>query len=303
MKPSSKPPNSPSPSREFPWDAWTEQLFAHALAADIGSGDITSMALVDEAARAGATLRAREPLVVCGGGIAARIFRMAGTGVDVQVLVEDGQRVESGADVLRVVGPARTLLAGERTALNVMQRLSGIATAASALVEKLAPYGTVLLDTRKTLPGWRALDKYAVACGGGTNHRMGLYDAILVKDNHLAFWNARHKGTLADAVRAARARFPAVKLELEVDTLDQLREALPARPDWVLLDNMTPAQVAEAAALCKGVCQTEASGGITAETAPLYAAAGANAISIGALTHSPRAADLGLDFDPVLPPA
>lgn len=287
----------------FAWDGWTEEQFRKALADDIGTGDLTSLALVDAGATARAVIRAREPLVVCGAELAMNIFGLAAdylgqqAGVWAEVLVDDGTAVEAGTDVLRVEGPARELLAGERTALNVMQRLSGIATATARLVARLAPYGTKLLDTRKTLPGWRHLDKYAVACGGGTNHRMGLYDAILIKDNHLAFWQGRGKGTLADAVRAARERFPDVKLEIEVDTLDQLREALPGQPDWVLLDNFTPAQVADAVSLCRGKCLTEASGGITEATAEAYAAAGVDAISIGALTHSPKAADLGLDFE------
>ena len=153
-----------------------------------------------------------------------------------------------------------------------------------------------MLDTRKTLPGWRALDKYAVACGGGTNHRMGLWDAILIKDNHLAFWREKGKGTLADAVRDARERRPGLKIEIEVDTLEQLRDALDGNPDWVLLDNMPPETVRQAVAMCAGRCKTEASGGITAETLEAYAATGVTAISVGALTHSAKAADLGLDF-------
>ena len=280
----------------FVMNAGEERMLRDALAEDVGSGDLTSLALVDEGVRARAVIRAREELVVSGGGIAAEVFRMAGE-VSAEVVAADGTRAAKGADVLRVEGPARALLAGERTALNVMQRLSGIATETAALVAKLAPHGTMLLDTRKTLPGWRRLDKYAVKCGGGTNHRMGLWDAVLIKDNHLAFWGGRAKGTLGDAVRTAREKSPAgVKIEIEVDTLEQLREALTGEPDWVLLDNFTPEQVREAVAICRGRCRTEASGGITAATAERYAEAGADAISIGALTHSPRAADLGLDW-------
>jgi nicotinate-nucleotide pyrophosphorylase (carboxylating) len=174
--------------------------------------------------------------------------------------------------------------------------MCGIATATAALLHLLDGLPTQLLDTRKTVPGFRRLDKYAVACGGGTNHRIGLHDAILIKDNHLAFWRANHKGTLADAVRAARAARPGLKIEIEVDTLDQLREALPGDPDWVLLDNMPPPMLREAVALCAGRCKTEASGGITAATLRAAAETGVTAISVGALTHSPRAADLGLDF-------
>ena len=147
------------------------------------------------------------------------------------------------------------------------------------------------------MPGLRRLDKYAVKCGGGTNHRIGLHDAILIKDNHLAFWRQKNRGSLADAVRAARQAYPGLKIEIEVDTLDQLKEVLPGQPDWVLLDNMPPATVAEAVALCGGACKTEASGGITKDNVREYARAGVTAISIGALTHSSRAADLGLDFE------
>ena len=175
--------------------------------------------------------------------------------------------------------------------------MTGIATATECLVRIVADYGTLILDTRKTVPGLRRLDKYAVHCGGGTNHRIGLHDAILIKDNHLAFWRQKNKGTLADAVRAARAAYPGLKIEIEVDTLEQLQEALPGQPDWVLLDNMSPQRVAAAVILCNGACKTEASGGITKDNVREYARAGVTAISIGALTHSSRAADLGLDFE------
>jgi hypothetical protein len=157
--------------------------------------------------------------------------------------------------LLRVTGPARALLTAERTALNLLQRMTGIATATECLVRIVTDYGTLILDTRKTVPGLRRLDKYAVKCGGGTNHRIGLHDAILIKDNHLAFWRQKNRGTLADAVRCARKAYPGLKIEIEVDTLEQLKEALPGEPDWVLLDNMSPAMVAEAVALCNGRLQ------------------------------------------------
>ncbi len=211
--------------------------------------------------------------------------------------MSDGEPAGAGAALLRVAGPARAILTAERTALNLFQRMTGIATATECLVRIVSDYGTQILDTRKTVPGLRRLDKYAVKCGGGTNHRIGLHDAILIKDNHLAFWRQKHKGSLADAVACARAAHPGLKIEIEVDTLEQLREALPGRPDWVLLDNMSPATVAEAVAICGGACKTEASGGITKENVREYARAGVTAISIGALTHSVKAADLGLDFE------
>ena len=273
------------------------ELIARALAEDVGPGDATTLALVDATATAAARIVARHPVVVSGMGIATEVFRSADPALKVEILVPDGAEAASGTALLRVQGPARALLTAERTALNLAQRMTGIATATECLVRIVADYGTLILDTRKTVPGLRRLDKYAVKCGGGTNHRIGLHDAILIKDNHLAFWRQQHKGTLADAVRAARRAYPGLKIEIEVDTLEQLREALPGQPDWVLLDNMNPVQVAEAVAICGGACKTEASGGITKDNVREYARAGVTAISIGALTHSPKAADLGLDFD------
>ena len=273
------------------------ELILRALAEDVGSGDATTLALVDAGATASARLVARHEVVPAGMGIAAEVFRTADPELKADILCPDGEPVGAGTALLRVSGPARALLTAERTALNLAQRMTGIATATECIVRIVADYGTLILDTRKTVPGLRRLDKYAVKCGGGTNHRIGLHDAILIKDNHLAFWRQKHKGTLADAVRCARKAYPELKIEIEVDTLEQLKEALPGQPDWVLLDNMTPATVAEAVAICGGACKTEASGGITKENVREYARAGVTAISIGALTHSSRAADLGLDFD------
>ena len=273
------------------------ELILRALAEDVGSGDATTLALVDAEATASARIVARHEVVPAGMGIAAEVFRTADPELKADILCPDGEPVGAGTALLRVSGPARALLTAERTALNLAQRMTGIATATECIVRIVADYGTLILDTRKTVPGLRRLDKYAVKCGGGTNHRIGLHDAILIKDNHLAFWRQKHKGTLADAVRCARKAYPELKIEIEVDTLEQLKEALPGQPDWVLLDNMTPATVAEAVAICGGACKTEASGGITKENVREYARAGVTAISIGALTHSSRAADLGLDFD------
>lgn len=273
------------------------ELIDRELAQDIGPGDATTLALVDERALAAARIVARQDLVLAGLGIAAEVFRMADARLDPETRAADGESVRAGEAVLRVAGPARALLTAERTALNLLQRMCGIATATECLVRIVADYGTLILDTRKTVPGLRRLDKYAVKCGGGTNHRIGLHDAILIKDNHLAFWRAKHRGALADAVQAARAAYPGLKIEIEVETLAQLRDALPGRPDWVLLDNMPPETVAEAVAICGGIAQTEASGGITKDNVREYARAGVTAISIGALTHSVKAADLSLEFD------
>ena len=272
-------------------------LIERELREDIGPGDATTLALVDAEATAAARVVARQELVLAGVHVAAQVFRMADDRLTAESLAADGSEIRAGEAVLRVEGPARAILSAERTALNLLQRMSGIATATDCLVRIVNDYGTQILDTRKTVPGLRKLDKHAVACGGGTNHRAGLHDAILIKDNHLAFWRQKNKGSLADAVAAARAAQPGLKIEIEVDTLEQLKEALPGKPDWVLLDNMPPETVAEAVALCAGLCRTEASGGITKENVREYARAGVTAISIGALTHSVRAADLGLDFE------
>ena len=273
------------------------ELIERELREDIGPGDATTLALVDAEAAAAARVVARQELVLAGVHVAAQVFRMADDRLTAESLAADGSEIRAGEAVLRVEGPARAILSAERTALNLLQRMSGIATATDCLVRIVNDYGTQILDTRKTVPGLRRLDKHAVACGGGTNHRAGLHDAILIKDNHLAFWRQKNKGSLADAVAAARAAQPGLKIEIEVDTLEQLKEALPGKPDWVLLDNMPPETVAEAVALCAGLCRTEASGGITKENVREYARAGVTAISIGALTHSVRAADLGLDFE------
>ncbi len=273
------------------------ELIARELAEDVGTGDATTLALVDAEATAGARIVARHELVLAGVGVAAEVFRMADPALRAECLAADGESVGEGGAVLRVQGPARALLSAERTALNLLQRMTGIATATECLVRIVTDYGTQILDTRKTVPGLRRLDKHAVQCGGGTNHRAGLHDAILIKDNHLAFWRQQNRGTLADAVQCARKAYPGLKIEIEVDTLEQLKEALPGKPDWVLLDNMPPETVAEAVILCGGICKTEASGGITKENVREYARAGVTAISIGALTHSARAADLSLEFD------
>lgn len=273
------------------------ELIARALAEDVGSGDATTLALVDAQSTAGARIAARHPVVPAGVAIAAEVFRMADPALKVECLCPDGVPVGEGTAVLRVEGPARALLTAERTALNLLQRMTGIATATARIVNIVSDYGTLILDTRKTVPGLRRLDKYAVKCGGGTNHRIGLHDAILIKDNHLAFWRQKNCGTLADAVRCARKAYPGLKIEIEVDTLNQLREVLPGQPDWVLLDNMSPETAAEAVALCDGACKTEASGCITQDNVREYARAGVTAISLGALTHSVQAADLGMDFD------
>ncbi len=275
-------------------------LIRLALEEDVGGGDVTTLALVAPHTPALAVIAARTDMTVAGLSVAAKVFDCVDPTVRVELLCRDGEAVTADTAVLRLDGPARAILTGERTALNLLQRLCGIATATTALAAKAKNTGTLILDTRKTAPGMRVLDKYAVACGGGTNHRRGLYDAVLIKDNHLTFWRENQCGSLADAVEAARTAYPDLKIEVEVDTLEQLKEVIPAKPDWVLLDNMSPDVIRQAVAMCAGICQTEASGGIEAARLAEYLDTGVTAISIGALTHSVKAADLGLDFMPRL---
>ena len=268
-------------------------LIRSALREDIGSGDITSRALVAPGRVITAVVVARHACVVCGGSIAVHVFRELDPGVRVRVLVPDGCRARRAAPLMRITGKARAILAGERTALNFLQRLTGIATLTARFVARVKPYGTRILDTRKTTPTWRTLEKYAVRCGGGTNHRMGLYDQVLIKDNHRRLWSARDLGM---AVHTARRRCPGMPVEVEVETEAELKCALAARPDWILLDNMTPERLRRCVRLCRGRCPLEASGGITLANVKAVAAAGVQAISLGCLTHSAPAADLSLEI-------
>ncbi|MFO1523545.1 MAG: carboxylating nicotinate-nucleotide diphosphorylase [Kiritimatiellia bacterium] len=292
-------PTSRKAARAAAPETWPETrvLITAALAEDVGTGDVTSDSLVVPRARATARMVARSPLVVAGIGIATAVFRAVDRRIKVTRHLRDGRKAQKGQVVLTATGPAASLLTAERTALNFVQRMSGVATLARRFVDEIKPHRTRILDTRKTIPGWRRLDKYAVACGGGTNHRAGLYDQVLIKDNHLAHWSAHAKGgTLAEAVREARRRHPGLVVEVEADTPAQVRDLVAARPDWILLDNMTLAQLRECVALCRGGCRTEASGGVNLSTVKAIAATGVDAISVGALTHSAPAADLALDF-------
>ena len=287
---------SATTSKSRPVSAYPDvrALLRLALEEDVGPGDIATEALAPPRAAASATVRARQPLVVCGLDPAAWVFRRLAPRARIRFCLRDGDRAAPGDALLQISGPARALLTAERTALNLLQRLSGIATLTASVVDRLRGAPVALLDTRKTTPGLRRLEKYAVKCGGGTNHRFGLHDAVLIKDNHLAY---RRGSSLADAVRAARKAAPRRKIEIEVDTLDQLADALRGNPDWVLLDNMPPPLLRKAVALCRGRCKTEASGGITPRTIAAYARTGVTAISLGALTHSATAVDIALDFD------
>jgi nicotinate-nucleotide pyrophosphorylase (carboxylating) len=249
---------------------------------------------VPAGARARGRLRAKQALVVCGLPLIARVFVRLGA-VRVETHAAEGARVAPGAVLATLEGDARTLLAGERVMLNLLQHLSGIATLTRACVERVAGTGLVVRDTRKTLPGLRLLAKYAVRTGGGTNHRLALDDALLIKDNHLALGG----GEVAAAVRAARACFPALPLEIECRTLAEVAAAVEAAPDLILLDNMAVADMAAAVRLAAGRVPLEASGGIGPADLPAVAATGVRFVAMGALTHSAPAADLHLKIEPL----
>jgi nicotinate-nucleotide pyrophosphorylase (carboxylating) len=264
-----------------------------ALAEDLGAlGDVTTLATVAPGQRARATLIAREPMIVAGLDVAREVFRQIDPSVAFTPGAAEGRRVASGTVVAEVHGPARALLAGERTALNFLQRMSGIATATRAAVDEIAGTGAVILDTRKTAPGLRALDKYAVSAGGGTNHRHGLYDAAMIKDTHLPV-----AGSLGAAIRACRgAGLPAEAITAEVRTLSELDEAIAAGAGRALLDNMSLPALAACVRRGKGKIVLEASGGLRPGGLRAVAETGVDCLSLGFLTHSVRAADLAMDL-------
>lgn len=274
-----------------------DDLIRDTLAEDLGEGvDVTSVATVPAEQRATMDLVARAPGVVAGVPVAGRVFDVESEGDSEVVLVAaDGDRVARGDVVLTVTGRTRSLLVCERTALNLLCHLSGVATATAAWADALAGTPARVRDTRKTTPGLRALEKYAVRCGGGVNHRMGLWDAALVKDNHVVA-----AGGVAEAFAAVRAQFPGVPVEVEVDSLEQLAAVVDAGADLVLLDNFSPEQTAEAVALVGGRCQLESSGGLTLDVARAYAETGVDFLAVGALTHSAPVLDLGADLRPVV---
>ncbi len=267
-----------------------------ALAEDVGSGDVTTLATVPEDATARAAMMAREELVVCGLAFAEAAFNEVSPEARVQCFTQDGRRLTSQEKLLEVSGPARALLTGERVALNFVQRLSGVATAAARFAEAVRGTNAVILDTRKTTPGWRELEKYAVRCGGARNHRVGLWDMVLIKDNHLAALRNATPNAIAAAVGRAREKYPTLKVEVEADTLAQVAQAADAGADIILLDNMTLDQLRESVRLVGGRAKTEASGGVNLQTVRAIAETGVDFISVGAMTHSARAVDIGLDF-------
>jgi nicotinate-nucleotide pyrophosphorylase (carboxylating) len=268
-----------------------------ALAEDLGPEklDATSFALVPPGETGEAHLVARHECILAGGPVAAEVFRQMDASLEITQKKKDGEKLKPGDVVLTVSGSARSILVAERTALNFIQRMTGIATMTRRYVEEADNPEVLILDTRKTTPTLRTFEKYSVVCGGGTNHRYGLFDRVLIKDNHLAHWT-REGGDLSGSIRATRTKYPDLLVEVEVDTISQLKAILPAKPDWVLLDNMSLNELRECVKLCDGICKTEASGGVTLKTIRKIAQTGVNAISVGALTHSAPSCDLALDF-------
>ena len=269
-----------------------DQFVQSVLGEDIGKGgDVTSNATIAPDARFTAEMNARQAIVVTGMDIAAAFFRKLDPAVQIEALAADGDRVEHGSALMRLTGNARAMLAAERSALNTLQHLSGIATMTRGYVDAIAGTGAVLLDTRKTIPGLRALEKYAARMGGAQNHRMRLDDGVLIKDNHVAVC-----GGVAEAVRRAKAANTRLQVQVEVDRLDLIEPALAAGADRLLLDNMDPPMLREAVRLVGGRVPLEASGGVTLETIRFIAETGVNFISVGRITQSAPAVDIGLDY-------
>ena len=268
------------------------EFVSRVFAEDLGrDGDVTSRATIPEDARFTAEMNARQQIVVAGLEIAAAFFRALDSKVGIELLVSDGERVEHGTTLMRMSGNARAMLTAERPALNTLQHLSGIATLTRRYVDAIAGTGTILLDTRKTIPGLRVLEKYAARMGGAQNHRMRLDDGVLIKDNHVAVC-----GGVAEAVRRAKAANTGFQVQVEVDRIDQIEPALSAGADRLLLDNMDPAQLREAVRLVEGRVPLEASGGVTFETIRSLAETGVDFISLGRITQSAPAVDIGLDY-------
>ena len=270
--------------------AAVDRVVAAALAEDVGDGDLTTEGVVPEGLRCHAALLVEEAGVVCGVPLALEVFVALDPAVSGEALVDEGARADGTTTVARLDGPARAILTGERTALNLLGRLSGVATLTARYVDAVAGTAATILDTRKTTPGLRALEKYAVRCGGGANHRAGLYDAVLLKENHLS---------VAGGIRRAVAALgdPGVPVEVEAETLADVREALDAGVDRILLDNMSVDDVRQAVELVGGRVALEASGGMTLETVRAYAETGVDFISVGALTHGARSLAVSLDVE------
>ena len=259
--------------------------------------DATSLALVDPDAVATGEIYAKGAgCVVAGATVARAVLREVDPKVKVTILKPDGSSVKPKEPILTFRGKARSILAAERTALNFMQRMCATATLTKKFVDATRNYGTLILDTRKTTPGLRVFEKHAVLCGGGTNHRLGMYDRVLMKDNHRRLWRGGDPDALDQAVVAARKAFPRLAVEVEVESIRECESALKAKPEWIMLDNMSIADMKKCVRLCRGISKTEASGGITLDRAKEVAATGVTAISLGCLTHSAGSVDLSLEW-------
>lgn len=276
------------------------EFVERALAEDLGRGDTTTVALFQEALPAEGQIAARAPTVMAGGPVAALVFHTLDPAASVELTAAEGSPIGANGPLLTIRGDGRAILSAERVALNILQRLCGIAALTRAFAEAVRGFNVKVVDTRKTPPGWRLLDKYAVRCGGGHNHRLGLDDGILIKDTHLALLGTSCPGRVAEAVRRAQtAGGRLLKIEVEVQTLDEAREAVDAGADAILLDNMSVDEIRAALAVIKRRALVEVSGGITLQTIRDIAALGVDVISVGALTHSVPAADLHLDLWPI----
>lgn len=271
-------------------DQETQAFIDTAFTEDVGSGDVTAESVIPEEAKLTATMNAREELVLAGLPLMLPIFARLDPDIDVNLYAKDGDKLAAGSKIATITGSARALLTAERTALNILQHLSGIATLTRTYVDQIAGTKAKLLDTRKTIPGLRKLAKYAAACGGATNHRMGLFDAVMIKDNHIAA-----AGSVATAVSAAKSAGQ-TQIQVECDTLDQVYEALDAGATNLLLDNMSNQQLKQAIAIVDGQIPLEASGGVTLDTIAAIARTGVDYISVGRLTQSAPAIDIGLDY-------
>lgn len=261
-----------------------------AFAEDIGPGDVTAQSVIPETAYLAATMNARQAMIVSGTPLLAPIFERLDKNISVSLLAHDGQATKAGDPIAEIKGNARALLTAERTALNILQHLSGIATLTRQYVDAIEGTGAVLLDTRKTIPGLRKLAKYAALCGGAQNHRMGLFDAVMIKDNHIAV-----AGSVAEAVSRAKSAGQ-TQIQVECDTLEQVKEALKAGATSLLLDNMPPETLRQAVNIISGSVPCEASGGVTLKTIRAIAETGVDYISVGRLTQSAPAVDIGLDY-------
>jgi nicotinate-nucleotide pyrophosphorylase (carboxylating) len=275
-----------------------DTLIALALEEDLGTlGDTTTNSVVPEDAKASAVLICKEPdMVIAGLEVAERVFKTVDHTLEFTYLKQDGDHCNVGDHIATITGSARGLLIAERTALNFLQRLCGIATTSGKYAAILKDSATVVLDTRKTTPGYRNLEKYAVAVGGSTNHRIGLYDRVMIKDNHREMAAMEGAGGIARSVERARAMYPQLEVEVEADRLEEVQEALDAKAEHIMLDNMSDEMMAEAVKMTAGKAKLEASGGITIERLPRIGKIGVDFVSVGALTHSVKAADISLDI-------